>query len=98
MGNTLSWRDSDLIDNMDFLLHVKEPMVFLPDEDEVSVEYYRTNPTNKTDYKFYMCKHMKQKGVCRYGSACKFAHSRTELWIPTKQFIKRKNFTLRLVD
>ena len=79
MRNIIGWTHTDLDDSVKFC----EPS-----------QNQEQNPV-LTRKKFYMCKHMKRKKYCRYGDACKFAHSKQELWFPTHKLYERKKVHLR---
>lgn len=96
MGNTTSW-GSDLYEStLGLVLPNLEPAPRIEDDDEVSVANYRVPaPRKPANAKYYMCKHMKRKKRCRYGTQCKFAHTRAELWIPASQFYQQRRVKLR---
>lgn len=97
MGNTTSWGSDLLGSACGYVLPVSgEPPPIVPDNEEVPVHLYRTRKS-KTSGKQYMCKHIKRKRSCRYGSACKFAHSKYELLVPESEFYRRKRVHLRPV-
>ena len=94
MGNTASW-GYDLCENaLDPALCIsEEPPPIVPEHEEVPVELYRLPSVQLP--KRYMCKHFKRKRSCKYGSNCKFAHSKCELIIPENEFFKRKHVHLK---
>ena len=94
MGNTASW-GADLIGNTFGQAATPEPPLDTPTDEEIHMKHFRMEP--RRPVKRYMCKHMKRKGMCHYGQACKFAHNKYELCIPVDQFFARKRVRLRQI-
>jgi hypothetical protein len=95
MGNTTSWGSDLLGSTLDYVFHVSgEPPPIVPDNEEVPVHLYRARKPRNSG-KYYMCKHIKRKHSCLYGTTCKFAHSKYELLVPESEFYRRKRVHLR---
>ena len=87
MGNTVSWGTALFYDE-----GREQPIVKDDGTNEIDVKFYRL-PRSHIG-KYYMCKHMKRTNSCLYGETCKFAHSKSELWIPKSEFFKRKRIKI----
>lgn len=60
----------------------------------IVLESQQQSKKTSSRFKTTMCKHMKRKGYCVYGSTCKFAHSKYELWFPYSELKHRKKCNL----
>ena len=92
MGNSMGWTDVEFNDGYAGACAKPERSAHALDGE---VPVFRLPEARRV--KRHMCKHMKRKRFCRFGDACKFAHTRTELCIPLAQFYQRRNVRLRPV-